>query len=103
VSVLALVIAIAFPAGIAYALIALPSQTELQEELPDEVRGRIFGILNMLSSVASFLPVIIVGPVADLIGPMPVVLASAVVILVSGVVSVIRRGPLRASTATAAA
>jgi MFS family permease len=101
VSVLALVIAIAFPAGIAYALIALPSQTELQEELPDEVRGRIFGILNMLSSVASFLPVIIVGPVADLIGPMPVVLASAVVILVSGVVSVIRRGPMRATAAAA--
>jgi len=91
VSVLALVIAIAFPAGVAYALIALPSQTELQESLAEEVRGRIFGILNMLSSVASFLPIIIVGPIADLVGPMPVVLVSALLILVAGIVSVARR------------
>ena len=30
----------------------------MQEELPADVHGRIFGILNTLLSVASFLPVI---------------------------------------------
>jgi MFS family permease len=66
-SVIALVIVIAFGAGIAYALIAIPSQTALQEELPPDVRGRIFGILNTLLSVASFLPVLAAPILADLI------------------------------------
>ena len=47
---------------------AIPSQTQLQEDLPEDVRGRVFGVLNMLVSVASFLPIIIVGPIADLVG-----------------------------------
>ena len=62
---LSVVVAIAFLAGIAYAFVAIPSQTQLQEDLPEDVRGRVFGILNMLVSVASFLPIIIVGPIAD--------------------------------------
>ncbi|HJT63449.1 MAG TPA: MFS transporter, partial [Candidatus Limnocylindria bacterium] len=66
-SVIALVIAIAFGAGIAYALIAIPAQTALQEELPVDVRGRIFGILNTLLSVASFFPVLAAPILADLV------------------------------------
>jgi hypothetical protein len=66
-SLVALVIAIAFGAGIAYALIAIPAQTALQEELPVNVRGRIFGILNTLLSVASFFPVLAAPILADLV------------------------------------
>ena len=67
-SLLAIVVVIAFFAGIAYGLVAIPSQTQLQEDLPADVRGRVFGVLNMLVSVASFLPIIIVGPISDLVG-----------------------------------
>jgi MFS-type transporter involved in bile tolerance (Atg22 family) len=91
VSVLTVVIAIAVVAGVSYAAIAIPAQTELQAEIPEEVRGRVFGILNMLVSVGSFLPIIIVGPIADLVGTMPVVLVSAVIILAVGILSVARR------------
>ena len=66
-SVIALVIVVAFGAGIAYALIAIPAQTSLQEELPPDVRGRIFGILNTLLSVASFFPVLAAPLIADLV------------------------------------
>lgn len=66
-SVIALVIAIAFGAGIAYALVAIPAQTALQEELPVDVRGRIFGILNTLLSVASFAPVLAAPILADVL------------------------------------
>jgi MFS family permease len=66
-SVIALVIVVAFGAGIAYALIAIPAQTALQEELPPDVRGRIFGILNTLLSVASFFPVLAAPLIADLV------------------------------------
>ena len=53
-SLLAIVVLIALLAGIAYAFVAIPSQTQLQEDIPEEARGRVFGILNMLVSVASF-------------------------------------------------
>jgi len=93
-SLLAVVVVIAFTAGIAYAAVAIPSQTQLQEDLPEDVRGRVFGVLNMLVSVASFLPIIVVGPISDWIGTTSVILIVAVLIAVSGILSVIRRGHL---------
>jgi MFS family permease len=91
VSVLTVVVAIAFIAGTGYAAIAIPAQTELQAELPTAVRGRVFGILNMLVSVGSLLPIIVVGFISEVVGPMPVVLFSAGVITVVGAQSVGRR------------
>jgi hypothetical protein len=67
ISLIALVVVIAVTAGIEYAFVAIPSQTALQEELPVGVRGRIFGILNTLLSVASFLPVLVAPAAADLL------------------------------------
>ena len=67
VSLIAVVVVIAVFAGLEYAFVAIPSQTALQEELPTEVRGRIFGILNTLLSVASFLPVILAPAAADIL------------------------------------
>ncbi|MGH2446927.1 MAG: MFS transporter [Candidatus Limnocylindria bacterium] len=67
ISLLAVVVVIAIFAGVEYAFVAIPSQTALQEELPSDVRGRIFGILNTLLSLASFLPVIAAPAVADIL------------------------------------
>lgn len=88
VSLLAVVILIAFLAGVSYAVIAIPSQTQLQEDLPAEVRGRVFGVLNMLVSVASFLPIIVVGPIADFFGTSRVILVVGTLVLLSGIASV---------------
>ena len=66
-SIIAVVVVIAVFAGLEYAFVAIPSQTALQEELPPGVRGRIFGILNTLLSVASFLPVIAAPAAADIL------------------------------------
>jgi MFS family permease len=94
-SLLGIVIVVAFFAGIAYGFVAIPSQTQLQEDLPPDVRGRVFGVLNMLVSVSSFLPIIIVGPLSDLIGTTTVLVIVAGVVFLAGTGSVIRRGPLR--------
>jgi MFS family permease len=67
VSLIAVVVVIAVTAGIEYAFVAIPSQTALQEELPTDVRARIFGILNTLLSVASFLPVLAAPAAADIL------------------------------------
>jgi predicted MFS family arabinose efflux permease len=95
VSLLSVVVAVAFAAGIAYAFVAVPAQTQLQEELPPGIRGRVFGVLNMLISIASFLPIVIVGPIADLVGPGPVLQGVALFILASAVGSVLWAQPTR--------
>jgi MFS family permease len=95
-SLLSIVVAVAFFAGIAYAAVAIPAQTQLQEDLPEDVRGRVFGVLNMLVSVASFLPILVVGPIADLLGTTIVLVIVAILIVGSGIASIYLRGPLRA-------
>ncbi len=94
-SLLGVVVAIALLAGVFYAMVAIPAQTQLQEDIPEAARGRIFGILNMLVSVSSFLPIIIVGPFADVFGTTAVILAIAVMVGGAGVLSIVMRGPLR--------
>jgi hypothetical protein len=47
----------------------------------------------MLVSVASFLPIIVVGPISDLIGTTTVILIVALGVLISGVASVLLRDP----------
>jgi len=67
ISLIAAVVVIAITAGVEYAFVAIPAQTALQEDLPVAVRGRIFGILNTLLSVASFLPVLVAPAAADIL------------------------------------
>ena len=102
-SLLAIVVFFALFAGIAYAFVAIPAQTQLQEDLPEDVRGRVFGVLNMLVSTASFLPIIIVGPVADIFGTTLVLYVVAIAITVSGILSYVTRGPLKPTEARAMA
>ena len=96
VTLLSVVIVLAFLAGIAYASVAIPAQTQLQEDLPQEVRGRVFGVLNMLISTASFLPIIIFGVIADWVSTTAVVFVVGLAITVSGILSaVVRRDVVR--------
>jgi MFS family permease len=102
-SLLSVVVGIGFFAGIAYGLVAIPAQTQLQEDLPEDVRGRVFGVLGMLVSVSSFLPIIIVGRISELVGTTAVIFVMAITVLVVGIISVVTRGPLQASDARPAA
>jgi MFS family permease len=93
VSLLTVVVAVAFAAGVCYAFVAVPAQTSLQEELPSDVRGRVFGVLNMLVSLASFVPIIIVGPLADAISSSTVIVISALIVGGVGILSIIFAHP----------
>jgi MFS family permease len=95
ISLLSVVVVVAFAAGVAYGFVAVPSQTQLQEELPADIRGRVFGVLNMLVSIASFLPIIAVGPIADAIGASPVVFVTAVCVLLAAAGSILWAHPAR--------
>jgi len=95
-SLVAVVVAIAFLAGVCYGIVAISSQVQLQEDLPADVRGRVFGVLNMLISVASIVPIIVVGSIADWVGTTAVILTVAALVFASGLISIISRGPIRA-------
>jgi MFS family permease len=76
----AVVAGTAFVFGISYAFITVPAMTLLQEELRDDIRGRVFGFLNMLVSIFSLVPLVVVGPIADLWGVAPVFVGFAVIV-----------------------
>jgi MFS family permease len=79
------VVVVAFTAGVSYAFVAVPAQTALQEELPSDVRGRVFGVLNTLVSLASFVPIIVVGPIADEVGVTAVIMVCALVVALTAI------------------
>ena len=99
-SLLSTVMAIAFVSGICYAAVAISAQTQLQEELPEDVRGRVFGILNMLVSLSSLLPIMVVGPAADLVGASAILLVVSLVVCAWGFASVVLRGRLQPARMT---
>lgn len=76
----AIVSVTAFVFGMAYSFITVPAMTLLQEQLPEDIRGRVFGVLNVLVSIFSFLPLIVVGPIADEWGIAPVFVLGALAV-----------------------
>lgn len=54
--------------GIGNILITSSIQTILQQKIPREIRGRVFGVQNMLINSAFVFPVLIAGIVADIYG-----------------------------------
>jgi MFS family permease len=76
----AFVVVTALVFGAAYAFITVPSFTLLQEELHDDMRGRVFGVLNTLVSVVSLAPLLVVGTIADRFGVGPVLFAAGLAV-----------------------
>ena len=54
--------------GLSFVGILVPSQTFLQEGTPPELRGRVFGNFWFLVTVASVVPVIFSGSIAEILG-----------------------------------
>ena len=92
-ALLVIVVVLAFLAGVCYAFVAVPAQTSLQEELPGDVRGRVFGVLNMLVSLASFVPIIVAGPLADVLSAAAVIIIFAALVMIIGVASIVFAHP----------
>lgn len=62
------IILLAFILGLANALVFVPANTFLQEATSDEMRGKIYGVLNTFVGIFSFSPILLVGSFSDLIG-----------------------------------
>lgn len=68
INLLHIMIFLAFIFGLSNALLFVPSNTQLQEETTDQTRGKVYGILNTMVGVFSFIPILLVGGLADLFG-----------------------------------
>ena len=71
--------------GFAISLIFAPSNTTIQMETDESMRGRIYGFLNALIGAVSFLPVILAGGLADLLGTVTVIIGFGIAMILLGV------------------
>lgn len=76
-----LLIFMAFILGLANALVFVPSNTILQEETTDELRGKIYGVLNAMVGVFSLIPILLVGSLSDIIGVDKVIIGIGIALL----------------------
>jgi MFS family permease len=76
--------ALLFLLGIANSLVIVPSQTAVQKYTPEELRGRIFGVLSTMVNAASFLPVFFAGIVSDTLGVVVMVVLMGIAVGLSG-------------------
>lgn len=84
-----IIIFLAFILGVANALVFIPSNTILQEQTTDEMRGKIYGVLNTLVGIFSFIPIIAVGSFSDLIGVSRVLVGIGVSLFMVAVLKII--------------
>src|SRR4051812_39007593 len=73
-----------FLLGIAMVSIVVPSQTVLQENTPEEDRGKVFAVLNTVMYGMSLIPVLFAGLLADIFGAMPLLIGLGGLIVVVG-------------------
>lgn len=57
-----------FLLGISFVSLIIPAQTLIQENTPEEFRGRVFGVLGFMITLAAILPVLLTATIADLLG-----------------------------------
>lgn len=72
---------LAFVSGFADPFIIIPAQTSLQLRVPEESRGRVFGVLTFGMNVMGIIAVLIIGGLADALSLPIVISALAVIIL----------------------
>jgi MFS family permease len=79
-----ILVAGSFLIGIAVVSILVPSQTVLQENTPEEDRGKVFSVLGVVISALSLVPVLLTGVLADVFGTTPIFIALGALVIIIG-------------------
>ena len=72
--------------GVGAALLAIPAQTTIQEDTPEDQRGKVFGLQNNLINIALSLPLVLAGTLVGRYGLLPVLWGLAGIALAAAVV-----------------
>ncbi len=83
-----IIITLAFILGVANAFVFVPSNTILQEKTNDEMRGKVYGVLNTLVGIFSFIPIIAVGSFSDLVGVGRVLVGIGCSLVLIGIIKI---------------
>lgn len=70
-----------FLLGASFVNLIIPSQTLIQEMTPEDLRGRVFGVLSFMIIFASLLPVLLTATLADFFGVGWIISFTGVIIL----------------------
>ena len=89
ISMIHIMVVLAFILGVATSLVFVPANTVLQEETSDESRGKVYGVLNTLIGIMSIIPVVVVGGLADIIGVKAVITGTGIAVLLIAVIRII--------------
>lgn len=76
-----------FLLGLCAVGIVIPSQTVLQENTTEQMRGKIFAVLAVLMNIVSIVPIILAGALADLFGPAPIFIFLGAVVFATGLIA----------------
>lgn len=77
--------------GVAASFIAIPLQSLLQELIPEDKRGKVFGVQFTILSTSSTLPVLIAGLAVEQVGVQAMFLMTGLPILLFGGIGLYRR------------
>ena len=69
--------------GVGAAMLAIPAQTTIQEDTPEAMRGKVFGLQNNLINIALSLPLVLAGAVVSRYGLLPVLWSLAAIALLA--------------------
>jgi predicted MFS family arabinose efflux permease len=73
--------------GGAASLVMAPMQTAIQEETPEDLRGKVFGLQNNVVNIATTVPIALAGIAVDGFGLQPVILGLSAVSLGAAFIS----------------
>lgn len=79
---------LAYCAGFSNALIFIPSQTIIQETVPEDFSSKIYGLLFAFIGILSLVPIVLVGTLADIIGVGSVLVGVGIAIIAVGVAKI---------------
>ena len=84
--ILHIIIVLAFIIGFSISLVFIPSNATIQIETGERLRGRIYGFLNALVGAVSFLPVILSGGLADILGVGTVIFGVGILMVILSII-----------------
>lgn len=67
--------------GASNAMVDVPSNTLIQENTPEEIRSRVYGVLNTFVGIGAIIPIVLSGILADILGVRTVVSIIGVIVL----------------------
>lgn len=73
--------------GFCAALVAIPMQTTIQAETPEELRGKVFGLQNNAVNIALSLPLALTGIAETYVGVRVILLSLAAIVVAAGLIT----------------